>query len=353
MEMQCPQCRKRTRDLACGLVVFVESECPICLTRKTPSVALPCGHTLCKDDFRKLGGILPASSAAAQPRAAVARNGGRASASARVPARVLNPDAPEFVPEVNAPFASHVARGAGAVQRRQPPAAPPAHVYVLCWTQSRSGSSAMRLWYADSNGDERNLYEFPDDSKMVRDGRGGVWVLCSTRGEESLWRLWHADRNGNERNLCEYPSSSKMTSDGVGGVFVLCSTASESGSQCQLWHVDWHGHEQALCQYPPNSQIVGDDHGKVWILCPTRQDDGTTETELWHADRSGNERCLFKYPPDSRMTPDGRGGVWVLCQTAGYDGWRLWHARSNGIERDLFQYHEGSVLVGDCAVHKP
>jgi hypothetical protein len=63
--MQCPHCRKRTRDPECGLLVFVEGECPICLAHATPVVALPCGHVVCKRDFQALGGILPAASRAA------------------------------------------------------------------------------------------------------------------------------------------------------------------------------------------------------------------------------------------------------------------------------------------------
>eukprot|EP00747_Dinoflagellata_sp_TGD_P106917 gnl/TRDRNA2_/TRDRNA2_169972_c18_seq32.p1 gnl/TRDRNA2_/TRDRNA2_169972_c18~~gnl/TRDRNA2_/TRDRNA2_169972_c18_seq32.p1 ORF type:complete len:727 (-),score=143.07 gnl/TRDRNA2_/TRDRNA2_169972_c18_seq32:192-2372(-) len=59
--MECPVCRTYTGCRTCGLVVFVEADCPICWEEKKPAVALPCGHTVCKEDFEYLGGILQES----------------------------------------------------------------------------------------------------------------------------------------------------------------------------------------------------------------------------------------------------------------------------------------------------
>ena len=58
--LKCPLCRKRPCDDVCGLLVFAEGECPVCLEKKSPCVALPCGHTLCQEDYAKIGGRLPA-----------------------------------------------------------------------------------------------------------------------------------------------------------------------------------------------------------------------------------------------------------------------------------------------------
>ena len=70
-----------------------------------------------------------------------------------------------------------------------------------------------RLWHADTSG-EQKLYEYPRDSLMAGDGRGGVYIICPTKGEE-MWRLWHADTSG-EQKLYEYPRDSLMAdSDGV------------------------------------------------------------------------------------------------------------------------------------------
>eukprot|EP01051_Picozoa_sp_SAG22_P002112 SAG22_NODE_92_length_20892_cov_11.188429_4_plen_617_part_00 len=54
----CPICRKSVRNQLSRLV-FTETECPICLQRVSPVVALGCGHVLCEADFKELGGILP------------------------------------------------------------------------------------------------------------------------------------------------------------------------------------------------------------------------------------------------------------------------------------------------------
>ena len=56
--LQCPVCRHGSVDQTCGRVVFAEIDCPVCLSRSSPSVVLPCGHTLCKADYVKLGGKL-------------------------------------------------------------------------------------------------------------------------------------------------------------------------------------------------------------------------------------------------------------------------------------------------------
>jgi hypothetical protein len=52
----------------------------------------------------------------------------------------------------------------------------------------------LKLWHADRNS-ERVYYEYPDDTKMVTDGQGGVWLLCKTDGTEGQLKLSHTDRN--------------------------------------------------------------------------------------------------------------------------------------------------------------
>ena len=58
---------------------------------------------------------------------------------------------------------------------------------------------------------EHDLFGYPGDSKLVGDGIGGFWVLCSTRraGGDSEWRLWHGTKSG-ERDLFGYPKKIKV-----------------------------------------------------------------------------------------------------------------------------------------------
>ena len=50
----CPVCRARHRGASPGILVFVSTECPVCLEVESPTVALPCGHTLCRNDYQSL-----------------------------------------------------------------------------------------------------------------------------------------------------------------------------------------------------------------------------------------------------------------------------------------------------------
>jgi hypothetical protein len=64
--MRCPVCRKGPRDKT-GFLVYVEAECPVCLEKTSPLVALPCGHVICQDDFKTIGGILPGEEEQCRP----------------------------------------------------------------------------------------------------------------------------------------------------------------------------------------------------------------------------------------------------------------------------------------------
>lgn len=64
----CPSCRT-ANPRVCGIKVFVAADCPICMERISPLVALPCGHCVCVDDFKRLGHDYPAQ-APNLPRAA-------------------------------------------------------------------------------------------------------------------------------------------------------------------------------------------------------------------------------------------------------------------------------------------
>lgn len=68
-----------------------------------------------------------------------------------------------------------------------------------CWIFTHE-SAGWTLWYADKYGEYGSGYEYPENSKFVRDGKGGVWALCPTLGEKYFWRLWHVTA-GAEENL--------------------------------------------------------------------------------------------------------------------------------------------------------
>ena len=46
-----------------------------------------------------------------------------------------------------------------------------------CSALSAGGGSEWRLWHANKSG-ERNLFGYPEDSKLVGGGIGGIWVLA-------------------------------------------------------------------------------------------------------------------------------------------------------------------------------
>lgn len=61
----CCICRKRPRSKACGKLVYVSAECPVCLEVCDRLVALPCGHAICEPDFQRCGwSLVPEAEAA-------------------------------------------------------------------------------------------------------------------------------------------------------------------------------------------------------------------------------------------------------------------------------------------------
>jgi len=59
MQNGCPICCKRPSSPQCGMRVFAQGYCPVCADDVDSSViALPCGHLLCDDHFKTLGGEL-------------------------------------------------------------------------------------------------------------------------------------------------------------------------------------------------------------------------------------------------------------------------------------------------------
>lgn len=59
MQNGCPVCRMTPRDPQCGMLIFTPGHCPICDdTVDSPMVALPCGHLVCQDHFKQMGGEL-------------------------------------------------------------------------------------------------------------------------------------------------------------------------------------------------------------------------------------------------------------------------------------------------------
>ena len=55
MTVQCPECRAR-HAADCGVEVFIDGVCIVCLELQRPLVLLPCGHGVCNKDFLTLAG---------------------------------------------------------------------------------------------------------------------------------------------------------------------------------------------------------------------------------------------------------------------------------------------------------
>ena len=116
------------------MLVYATGDCPVCLEPCSPVVAMPCGHAICRPDFERLGGRLRAEAPAPAP----------AQAPAPVPA-------PQAVPQAA-------------------PAAGNPGIWVLCSTE---GSELLTLWHA-TQAREHAFYEYPEGTRFVGDGRGGV-----------------------------------------------------------------------------------------------------------------------------------------------------------------------------------
>ena len=338
--VKCPVCRKEPQDNNCGLLVFLQAECPVCFNETKPLVALPCGHAMCKEDFRKIGGVLEEDTNERaqrqdQPEASSpeTRREGEDPQPTRYPS--VQTQQTRSAPRVVAPSPPANSRSSGrsARQNRSPQRKP--SVWVHCPTDAARNRNDWRLWHVMDHS-EREMFQYPMDTKIVGDGKDGVWALCRT---DNKWRLWQAKANKQERDRYEFPQESHLAGDGEGGVWVLCPTIGyNAGQQWRLWHVT-KSRERDMYGYPSNSTLIGDGCGGVWVHCRTNG-----EWRLWHANVQ-RESDMFQYPENTKFASDGIGGVWALCFTDGI--WRLWHADRNKRERNLYAFPQDSQLVGD------
>eukprot|EP00957_Ditylum_brightwellii_P105654 8057083-Ditylum_brightwellii.AAC.1 len=86
-----------------------------------------------------------------------------------------------------------------------------------CWIFIPKSVGKDTKWffkYFDDFGEWDSGYEYPRNTKFVRDGVGGVWALCctssGTKGVESDWRLWHINPSNEVNTGFDYPPGCKM-----------------------------------------------------------------------------------------------------------------------------------------------
>ena len=249
-----------------------------------------------------------------------------------------------------------------------------------CWILTRNETATMTdlaLWHADCSREKGTGFTFPNDTQTlaVKDGVGGVWILCSSKGENNLW---HVTRTS-ERSRYFYPlDMSVLASDGQGGVWIL--THVEGKTERALYHVNEAREKQCYCDFPADSNMVGDGSGGAWVLCNTK---GTIFYGLWHVTLSAEKQChdvprcskmvgdgqgglfllcnktgdvklwhvteshmreLTEFPAASKMVCDGLGNAWILCDTKD-KGHRLWRVDKHGVERDTYEYPSDAKLV--------
>ena len=95
-----------------------------------------------------------------------------------------------------------------------------------CWIfthiENENQEQVWCLWYADENGEWCTGHKFPQSTKMVLDGKGGVWALCKSKQFPNNLGLWHVTV-GSEKCLYEFPTACNLISDGQGGCWCLCT----------------------------------------------------------------------------------------------------------------------------------
>jgi len=385
----CPVCKSvHERGRECGLLVYVSSTCPICLEEKSPVVALPCGHTLCQDDFDTFLRSCPPASNVEQRQGDNDNDGAESNDSSDDSSDGISGmeraitifDRGDESSSYDSSFDEDdiiVTHGDSSSSDDSPNW----HIHVCNDTDSSSvddsewmnhsgimsevgssdddeGSSAGAMWFerddmdASSNDEEdsdeeslvsvcsiANTASSDRDDPSLRDytqndspGTFGAWILCgSGSGSGSVYKeLWYDDSCGNKK-MYNYANECRLHNDGVGGAWVFSGTV--------LYHVNGT-REHAVSPFPSNSRFVSDGKGGIWALCP---EDGEVNYILKHV-KINRQLELYQYPKTSRMYADGNGGVFVSCNVSGV--LKVWHANLIK-EQNIIQCPPNSRITGD------
>lgn len=314
-----------------GLRVYATATCPICLEEVSPIVALPCGHSLCMDDYKRMGGYLASdeTNAAmehvldrqAQEQEGPVRNRARGVASAGVQSareRIIN--------RRNMRTSNrNQGHGNNSNRRRSLPQNNEARFdeessnnsdvsSVSAESVTRNVQTSFRRQNLDLGSStlfSRSPFSVNDNIPREQRGRAWGWgitrhchvINCELSG--TLHRqLWTISAQGCSPKSC-YPLGSRVIEDGSGGLWIH-----RANGQDDMWPLLHKTMDSETEKYFVNkfAKVVSDGGEGVWALSPVER--STLYSVLIHY-TGDTETFSATVPATSAIFPGLHGKSWV------------------------------------------
>ncbi|KAL7552764.1 hypothetical protein ACHAWF_016013 [Thalassiosira exigua] len=273
-----------------ALRVYARATCPVCLEEVEPIVALKCGHALCEDDYRRMGGYL-----ASDRERLMRTGGGQGTSRARERGRTTS----------GARAAGLTASDDGG--RRSSAPSVPESASMAALERIRSRIEGMSASATNELSGRTDLA--PTRRDVGRDGeRGGTSVSQFA--------------NAAEGNPASRTSRGRTRSD----AYVWGVTRRDCGRGCHLRGIPHHvlysvyqnGTRHEGC-YVLGSKAIPDGTGGLWIHVNGEgvSDPGPAERLVLHRSRRGRESQRYSIPVGAELVSDGHGGVWAAMRLNG------------------------------------
>ncbi|EJK60740.1 hypothetical protein THAOC_18854, partial [Thalassiosira oceanica] len=317
--------------------VYANATCPICLEDDVnPIVALPCGHPMCEDCFRQLGGYL-----GCDKDKLVASEG----------MTEVDPDEDDGDDEAEGPL--QVGRRRTRSRDLDDEAdgmRGNSWAYGL-GRDSDTSSVRRELWSVTENNLTREE-TYPIGTRVYPEMRGGVIVHKKVEGTDA-WPVVFKSLNGEEERYNIPSGASQIVPDGRGGVYFL----EPHGTSPDLATVSYQdSFYSAVAAVPSSSQLYYNGAGKVWAYVDREGNEidedghGALSDGLWLVGpRPGSPQRIGETNTgcsDGYADTDGNGGLWYI-EEVGESGDRICHVRPGGaVEHIPLWFESGTSVIG-------
>ena len=326
---------KHLRDYG-ALRVYASASCPICLEDFNPVVALPCGHTLCEEDYKRLGGYLASDKdklLAEQAAVKCKCSGGARQAEEIEPSNRdengrTNQSAIRRVPSSVTVNASSSTQGSTALANNNNSNNNRAasRGTAWCWGITRhceddecamSGTMHRVLYSVNETQCEHEAC-YPLGTKCVPDGLGGLWIHKASRPYRSTvnFPLLHRNKRGRERQRYEVPRDSDVVADGSGGVWAISGYDGDHVLTIKRYLQE--GAVHYINAVPGDSEIYYG-RSKLWVNVedydPRDEEmigEDLLDDGLWLLGSHSKEKVSTDNFPEGHISGDGSGNLWVL-----------------------------------------
>ncbi|KAL7469500.1 hypothetical protein ACHAXS_009763 [Conticribra weissflogii] len=314
-----------------GLRVYATATCPICLEEVSPIVALPCGHPLCIDDYKRLGGYLSSDEANAAMKDMFDRQAHEQEEPARDRTRGVASAGVQSAREriINRRNTRILNGNEGLRNNTNISRSPPQHNDAqldedlsqdsdVSSVSAESFTRNIRISFRRQNPDPGSSAPSPrglfiNDNHVYRARRGCAWgwqitrhchdIDCELSGT-SHRQLWAIGVEGCSPEAC-YPLGSRVIEDGSGGLWIH-----RANGQDDMWPLLHKTMDAESEKYVVHrlAAIVSDGGEGVWAMSPLER--STFYSVLIHY-TGDTENFTATVPASSVIFPGCDGKIWV------------------------------------------